>query len=93
MLIGCDLQNISKDALRIFTNDEVIAINQDKIGIQGKKMKTMGTSEIWAGPLSDGSKAVILLNRGNNTAQTDITVEWSDIGWKNSMVSSLAECI
>ena len=56
-------------------------------------MKTMGTSKIWAGPLSDGSKAVILLNRGNDTAQTDITVEWSDIGWENSMVSSLAECI
>ena len=52
----------------------------------------MGTSEIWAGPLSDGSKAVILLNRGNDTAVADITFEFSDIGWENSLVSSLAEC-
>ena len=28
-----------------------------------------------------------------NTAVTDITVELSDIGWENSMVSSLAACI
>ncbi|CAF3368005.1 unnamed protein product [Rotaria sp. Silwood1] len=36
--------------------------------------------EIWAGPLSDGSQAVVLLNRGNFGSET-ITVKWSDIGF------------
>ena len=86
MLIGCDVRNVSDDALRILTNDEVIAVNQDKLGVQGNKKKTMGTSEVWAGPLSDGSKAVILLNRGDSTVH--ITAEWSDIGLDKKVVSA-----
>ncbi len=35
--------------------------------------------EVWAGPLSDGSQAVILLNRADNGSEP-ITVKWSDIG-------------
>jgi len=36
--------------------------------------------ETWAGPLSGGSQAVVLLNRGlNNNEQ--ITVNWNDIGF------------
>ena len=34
--------------------------------------------EIWAGPLSNGSQAVLLFNRGN-TGSEPITVKWSDI--------------
>ena len=48
-------------------------------------MKTMGTSEIWAGPLSDGSKAVVLLNRGSSSV--DLMAEWSDIGWDSNEVT------
>jgi hypothetical protein len=36
--------------------------------------------EVWAGPLSDGSQAVVLLNRANSGSQP-ITVQWSDIGF------------
>ena len=84
-MIGCDVSKMSDDAMRILTNDEVIAVNQDKLGVQGNKTKIMDTNEIWVGPLSDGSKAVILLNRGSTTAT--ITAQWSDIGWDNTAVS------
>ena len=84
MLIGCDINNIDSETLRIFTNDEIISINQDKLGVQGSKTKISGSTEVWAGPLVDGSKAVILLNRG--TAMATITAEWSDIGLDNTMV-------
>ncbi len=69
----------------VLKNDEVIAVNQDKLGAQGHKTKVMGSSEVWAGPLSDGSKAVILLNRGGSAVL--ITAQWSDIGLKDSDVS------
>jgi hypothetical protein len=36
--------------------------------------------EVWAGPLSGGSQAVVLLNRSDNDNE-QITVKWSDIGF------------
>ena len=36
--------------------------------------------EVWAGPLSDGSQAVVLLNRGDS-GSSEITVQWTDIGF------------
>jgi hypothetical protein len=38
LLIGCDITNMSAATLAILTNPEVIAVNQDKLGIQGKKV-------------------------------------------------------
>jgi hypothetical protein len=35
--------------------------------------------EVWAGPLTGGSQAVVLLNRGNIGSEP-ITVKWTDIG-------------
>ena len=81
LLIGCDVRNMSEDTLRILTNHEVISVNQDKLGIQGKKVMANGTSEVWAGKLyamSGSAYAVILFNRG--TAPVTITGQWSDIG-------------
>ena len=39
LLIGCNLNAMDKETLRILTNPEVIAINQDKLGVQGRKLK------------------------------------------------------
>jgi hypothetical protein len=36
--------------------------------------------EVWAGPLSGGSQAVVLLNRGD-IGNEQITVKWTDIGF------------
>jgi hypothetical protein len=36
--------------------------------------------EVWAGPLSGGSQAVVLLNRGDSN-DDQITVKWTDIGF------------
>ena len=78
LLIGCDLTNIDNESLRILTNKEVIAINQDKLGVQGSKRKSENDLEVWAGPLEGGAVAVVLLNRGTSVA--NVTTEWTDIG-------------
>lgn len=36
LLIGCDVTKMSADILSILTNAEVIAVNQDPLGVQGK---------------------------------------------------------
>lgn len=78
LLIGCDVRNISKDVMDIISNWEVIAVNQDKLGVQAKKVRMEGDLEVWAGPLSDYRVAVILLNRG--PGRTALTAYWDDIG-------------
>ena len=78
LLIGCDLTKIDNESLRILSNSEVIAVNQDKLGVQSTKRKTDGTNEVWAGPFDGGSYAMILLNRGK--AAANITASWSDFG-------------
>lgn len=79
LLIGCDIRNMSSDTVRILTNHELIAINQDRLGIQANKTKVNGSSEVWSGPLSGGAFAVLLLNRGS--AAVNITASWSDFGF------------
>jgi len=77
LLIGCDVTKMSNDTLTILTNAEVIAINQDSLGKQGKKVASSGLSEVWAGPVN-GGVAVVLLNRATTTAT--IQASWSEIG-------------
>ncbi|KAJ0853458.1 putative alpha-galactosidase [Helianthus annuus] len=36
----------------ILSNREVIAMNQDSLGVQGKKVKKNGDLEVWAGPVA-----------------------------------------
>ena len=82
LLIGTDIENMSPNTLRILTNTDAIAVNQDPLGVQGHKRTSDGTGEVWAGPLSSQSAipdvAVILLNRGNSTV--NITAQWTDVG-------------
>lgn len=84
LLIGCDVRSADSQTLNILSNGEVIAVNQDKHGIQGKKIKNDGDLEVWAGPLSGGRVVVVLWNRGSSKAT--ITAFWSDIGLHSTTV-------
>ncbi|KAJ0026467.1 hypothetical protein Pint_07532 [Pistacia integerrima] len=53
---------------KVITNKEVISVNQDKLGVQGKKVKKTGDLELWASPLSGNRIEVILWNRGSSKA-------------------------
>lgn len=77
LLIGCDVVNMDNDTFRILTNEEIIAVNQDPLGKSGRRVARDGNKEVWAGPLSDQSVAVVLLNTGPNT--TIITANWTDL--------------
>ncbi|KAJ3690206.1 hypothetical protein LUZ61_019370 [Rhynchospora tenuis] len=84
LLIGCDLRSLSQDTKDILGNSEVIAVNQDSLGVQGKKVQSYNGLEVWAGPLSGGRVAVVLWNRASY--QTTITANWASIGLKSSAV-------
>jgi hypothetical protein len=46
----------------------------------GECLTVQADIEVWAGPLNDGSQAVLLLNRGSTSGEA-ITVKWTDIGF------------
>lgn len=56
LIIGCDVRKISAGALSILTNREVIGVNQDPLGVQGKKVAVASSL------LSNGSTGVIVAN-------------------------------
>jgi len=73
LLIGCDVTKMSDDTKAILMNEEIIALSQDDLGVQGHKVwSTAEGPEIWAGPLASGDLAVILFNRGNTTYNISI---------------------
>eukprot|EP01018_Ginkgo_biloba_P022381 Gb_21988 [translate_table: standard] len=78
LLIGCDIRSASKETLEILGNTEVIDVNQDSLGVQGKKVSKQGDLEVWAGPLTKNRWALVLWNRANET--NTITAKWEDIG-------------
>jgi alpha-galactosidase len=64
LISGTDLRTASAQTLSILGNREVIAVDQDPAGIEGDRILSDGDREVWVRPLADGSRAVVLFNRG-----------------------------
>lgn len=79
LLAGNDVRTMSVATRETLTNREVIAVDQDPLGVQGHKVRDDGAEEVWAKPLAGGSMAVILLNRGE--APVRIKFTWTELGW------------
>ena len=84
LLAGNNLATMSADTKSVLTNTEVIAIDQDPLANQGKKISDSNGLQVYSKELSDaGRRAVLLLNRG--TAAGTITVKFADIGLGNTV--------
>jgi alpha-galactosidase len=65
------------DILAILTNKEVIALDQDVLGLQGTQVwqSTDGNLSVWAKPLNAaGARGVVLLNAGDAPADVGFTL-------------------
>jgi alpha-galactosidase len=74
LFTGNDYRKMSKETLKILTNKEMIAVNQDKLGIQGFKYSAEDGLEVWVKPLSDGNWALTFLNRSEVSKK--INFDW-----------------
>mmetsp|Transcript_36919 Transcript_36919/g.80422 ORF Transcript_36919/g.80422 Transcript_36919/m.80422 type:complete len:653 (-) Transcript_36919:166-2124(-) len=75
LLLGNDPRAMTRETLDILLATEVIAVNQDPLGKQGRRVWSEGPLEIWRKDLKDHSVAVLLFNTGSTTANVTTVFE------------------
>jgi alpha-galactosidase len=89
LIAGNDLRDMRPEIHDILTNKEVIAVDQDSLGREGERVSKSGDLEVWSKQLRDGSRAVVLLNRGS--AEEQITATWENLGYPAHLRASLRD--
>src|SRR2546427_10301120 len=79
LMAGNDVRTMTAVTRDMLTNKEVIAVDQDSLGVQGMLVQEPAPDlQVWSKPLADGSRAVVLLNRSG--LQTVVTASWRVLG-------------
>jgi alpha-galactosidase len=89
LIAGNDLRIMSATTKSILTNQEVIAIDQDALGLQGVPVQLSSDQlqSVWAKPLNQsGARAVVLVNAGESTAS--LSFKLSDIGLRGGSATA-----
>ncbi len=83
LMIGCDVRSMSRTTREVLLDREAIAVNQDALGRQGRRVGKAfhgkHRADVWVKPLEDGSVAVGMFNLGEFDGRR-ITVAWESIG-------------
>jgi len=78
LVIGADVRAISNQAVAMLSNPEVIAVDQDPLGMQGTPIKRDQAGDVWLKPLVGEDRAIAMLNRG--LTPTRVTANATEIG-------------
>jgi len=81
LMAGNDIAQMNEATRSILLNKDVIAIDQDHLGVQGHRVSKDGNAEVWVKPLSGGAKALLLFNRGEVPAVIRATAD--QMGWSS----------
>lgn len=76
LIAGNDLRNMSKETIEILTNKEVIAVDQDSLGIQGYRMFKEENYEVWIKPLMNQEFAFCFFNPEEKPVNIDFN--WNE---------------
>jgi alpha-galactosidase len=77
LLAGNDVRKMSDDTRSILLNKEVIAVDQDPMGVQGRLAQKSGDIEYYGRPLNNGDMALVVVNRAD--APTKFKLPWSEM--------------
>ena len=77
LIYSGDMTKLDAFMLNILCNNEIIAVNQDALGIQAHRIYNDDDCEVWAKDMEDGSVAVGLFNIGE--WDMPVGVSWSDL--------------
>lgn len=79
LIAGNDLRQMKETTKEILTNKMVIAVDQDSLGIQALKYKTIDSIDVWVKPLQHKKWAVCFLNRAR-------TAKMLKYNWKEHII-------
>jgi alpha-galactosidase len=78
LLAGNDITTMTPSTAALLTNSELIAIDQDSLGLQAARIRNETNIDVFAKPLSTcGARAVVVLNRGDTPS--NVHLDWSEI--------------
>lgn len=77
LMAGNDPREMTSETKEILLNREVILVDQDPLGKQGKRILQNGATEVWTKPLDHGSVAVAVFNRGESSER--VNVKWAEL--------------
>jgi len=78
LLIGGDIGKIDEFTLGLLTNDEVIALDQDPLGNQARRLADAGGMQVWLKELEDGTRAIGIFNMADTAA--NLRIDWGSLG-------------
>lgn len=76
-----DLTKLTKAQLAVLTNREVIAVDQDPKGIQGRRINQIGPVQVWSKSLSRGRMAIGFINSGESALPA--SVNFHELGYSH----------
>lgn len=88
LLMSVDLRTVKPDYKAILKNKQIIAVNQDPLGIQGRRIYKQKGIEIWARPIlpvyrSKYSYGIVFLNRRTDGTPSEVSVTLKELGLDN----------
>ena len=75
LISGNDQRDMKPETLRILTNKGVLAVDQDKLGVEGFVYSTNGTVETWFKPLAGGDWAMCAFEPEHGIAKIFLRLE------------------
>merc|ERR1711962_616042 len=88
LLMSVDLRTIRPEYKAILQNRKIITVNQDRLGIQGRRIYKQKGIEIWARPImpvyrAKYSYAIVFLNRRTDGTPSEVSVTLKELGLDN----------
>jgi len=85
LLMSVDLRTIKPDYRAILQNKKIISVNQDRLGIQGRRIYKQKGIEIWARPImpvlrGKYSYGIVFLNRRTDGTPSEVSVTLKELG-------------
>jgi hypothetical protein len=79
LMVGANLPDNDAWTLALLTNPEVIAVNQDSLGLAAQRVTNiLAGAEIWTKKLADKSLAIGIFNRGKTPVPVNLV--WKNLG-------------
>jgi len=75
LIMGTDVPGMTAETRAVLTNQRLIAIDQDPLGLAAMRWRAYPDYEIWAKPMANDRWAIALLNRSDREQR--ISVDWT----------------